>query len=398
MECTGGSLQYSKSASGQETPIWEGVELPVLEMSADGSFLFSKLASANGSVNFGTVAKQLVHGMEEPGAFQYPDVTCDYSNVRIEEVREDVVRVVGCKGRPASDAYNVCCVVADDYKSSSLFLVIGESAGAKALQAHEVVLGRTRKVLETRGLEDFKESAGECMGRTNIVPALRTEVATEVVLKVRLKHRDPRALGIYETEAVTCGMALLSSDIAEAEGQAGSTRPKVPQAFRFMHLSVPKKRIKCEVAIADHRIAVPISTFGSLYFAKAGGCVSPVPAEAPTGELDRVRLSRLCWSRSSELDSAEGRVNIALVAQQAKYMPVLRHLVSAERVQKYFARWVKGQVDRHDMPGIHTMNFVCNKTLHSSSLGAALANSLLLMPVDIPKAWGIGDGTTPVKV
>jgi hypothetical protein len=55
---------------------------------------------------------------------------------------------------------------------------------------------------------------------------------------------------------------------------------------------------------------------------------------------------------------------------------------------------VKGRITRYDLPGIHAVNFLCEDALGGGGmaslrldpLGKAMAQILLSMPVNVPKA------------
>ena len=61
-------------------------------------------------------------------------------------------------------------------------------------------------------------------------------------------------------------------------------------------------------------------------------------------------------------------------------------------MQEWLAHLVRGEVRRHDLPGLHAMNFVCTEalggggmaSLRNDPLGKGMAQILLAMPVRVP--------------
>lgn len=70
----------------------------------------------------------------------------------------------------------------------------------------------------------------------------------------------------------------------------------------------------------------------------------------------------------------------------------MRVEVTPERVAAYLAHLVNGPVTRYELPGIHALNFVCERalggggmaSLRNDPLGKGMAQILLSMPVRVP--------------
>ena len=113
-------------------------------------------------------------------------------------------------------------------------------------------------------------------------------------------------------------------------------------------------------------------------------------AGAPSEDTMEVPLVQLAWARSGDKGND---ANIGVIARQARYLPLLRAELTAERVKAHFAHLVDGEVERFDLPGMGAMNFLLHAalggggtaSLRSDPLGKAYAQILLDMPVRVPK-------------
>ncbi|XP_036407688.1 uncharacterized protein LOC118793571 [Megalops cyprinoides] len=161
-QCTGGIF-----TDWHKVPDWDNMGFPVVECSADGSFVLSKPPKTGGLVSFGTVAEQLVYEIGDPESYLLPDVTCDFSRVTITEVPDvdgGAVKVVGARGSPPPSDYKVCATYMDGYRATAVCPVGGPRAAEKARRTAESIIKRTRRIFQQLGLEDYSAVNVQVLG------------------------------------------------------------------------------------------------------------------------------------------------------------------------------------------------------------------------------------------
>ena len=102
----------------------------------------------------------------------------------------------------------------------------------------------------------------------------------------------------------------------------------------------------------------------------------------------RVRLAGVAQARSGDKGDL---ANVALFApSDALYAAFLRE-VTADRVRDHFGRFVRGRVDRYEVPNVRALNFVlhealdggASRSLRSDPLGKSYGSLLLRMEVEV---------------
>ncbi len=98
---------------------------------------------------------------------------------------------------------------------------------------------------------------------------------------------------------------------------------------------------------------------------------------------------RLAWARSGDKGDIS---NIGVIARHPDLVPLLRAQLTEAAVSAWLAHLVRGRVTRHEVPGIHAFNFVCEQaldgggmaSLRNDPLGKGMAQILLSIPMCVP--------------
>ena len=348
---------------------------PIVECEKDGSFVTTKVADTGGRVSRATVGEQLLYEIGDPAAYYLPDVVCDFSDVVLEEVGPNRVRVSGARGAGVPSHYKASVTWADGYKLSALFFMVGEDAGEKVRVFSEAALERTRRKLERTNLGPFTEVHIEVMGGESHYGAFAESASRELTFKIAVKHPEAKACHTLLKEAT--GLAL-SAPPGLALYTGG--RPRAQEVTRLFNALVPKGTVEPQVDGEAVRIA-------------AGGdveVVRPPAPPAPEGEATAsVPLHRLAWVRSGDKGD---KSNIGVMAREAEYLPWIWAALSPEVVAERFAHFGPRSVERFHVPGLHAINLLLHDvlggggmaSLRNDSQGKAYGQILSAMPIAVP--------------
>lgn len=81
----------------------------------------------------------------------------------------------------------------------------------------------------------------------------------------------------------------------------------------------------------------------------------------------KTHLGSIAHARSG--DKGDGS-NVGLIANSPELYEVIRREVTAERVAEHFRGFVRGRVERHEVPNLNALNFI----LHDSLGGGGTAS------------------------
>jgi hypothetical protein len=380
-QCTGGV-----HTDWREVPGWDDIGYPIAEVQRDGTAVITKPPGTGGLVSVGTVGEQILFEIGDPATFITPDVICDWRDVSLEQVGPDRVRVSGARGTAPTTSYKVTATYHDGFRAMTTAMFAGIEAAGRARRAGEALVARTERLIASDGFGPLTESSIEVIGSGDILGGpSRPDMATEVVLKVGVRHPDAAALEVFATEFVPFGLV--------AQGMTGvfAGRPRVAPVYRVYHMLTDKAGTSATVRLDDEVTVVDVSP-GSPDAQIATPPLTEVPGGRPSGGMT-VSLRRLAYARSG--DKGDG-ANIGLMARRPEFAEVIREQVTAERVRSLFSHYDPGEIRRWELPGIHAMNIVIDSvlggqggtsTLRYDPQGKSYAAMLLTLPITVPSSW-----------
>ena len=380
-QCTGGNFTDWRLVKG-----FDNMGFPIVEVKADASFIVTKPNATGGLVTTATVAEQIVYEIGDPQTYLLPDVTADFSQVKIEQIAEDRVLVIGAKGRAPTQQYKVSATYPDGYRVLVSFLIAGREAPEKGQVIADAILTKCERVLALRSVPPFSEKSVEILGieSTYGANAIHTQ-SREVVVKIAVKHPLKEACMFFASE-----IAQASTGMAPALAGIVGGRPKASPVIKLFSFLVDKTKLNVEIDINGQRqhVEIPQGSADQLFDLHTTGEVAQL-----TGQEVEVPLIEIAHARSGDKGNHS---NIGVIARKAEYLPWIRANLTEKNVASYMQHVLNpetSQVHRYEIEGFNALNFLLENALGGGGIaslridpqGKALAQQLLDMPVKVPK-------------
>ena len=386
-------IECGPQATGGNFTDWEDVAdtlhnvgYPIAEVSPDGSCDIYKPRDTGGIVNRGTVAEQLLYEIGDPAAYMLPDVVCDFTQINLEQVADNRVRVSGARGRGVPTTYKTSMTWADGWRAGTTFWCIGRRAADKARIFAEEALVRTRSKIRAMGGQDFDDVAIDIIGEESFWGAHASAGGSsrEVALKVACRHQDARAVGLLLREL--SGVAL-----GAPAGMAffAGARPKPSPVIRLFSVLVDKSVL--DLKLIDESGAQAFQSPATIDSVAAFQQSAIPEPETAMGDMTEVPLETLAWGRSGDKGD---KANIGIIARKPEYLPWIAAKLTADYVGNRFAHFMTSpDIDRYYMPGLPALNFLLHNALGGGGIASlrndpqakAYAQVLLDTPIAIPQ-------------
>jgi hypothetical protein len=237
-QASGGNLLKGwREVKGMESP-----GFPIVEASADGSFVVTKHPGTGGVVSVASVTEQLVYEMGDPQSYITPDGVADFTTIQLLQVGKDRVRVSGIRGRERTDQLKVSIAYFYGYKAVGTLVYSWPEAWDKARAADRILRGRLKQL----GLE-FEQVLTEFVG----VDATHGPLAgrpspeiPEVQLRVGVRSTDKAAVERFTREIAP----LVLTGPPSVTGFAGG-RPEVQEVVAYWPALIDRTEIEPQVRV-----------------------------------------------------------------------------------------------------------------------------------------------------
>ena len=184
------------------------VGFPIAEVDMDGGAVITKLERAGGEVSERTVKEQLLYEVHDPSAYMTPDVTADFSGVRLSDDGANRVRIDGARGRRRPDRLKVTVAFDGGFLAEAGVSYAGPGAGRRAALARDILEERMSRLhgsdlplrLDLIGRNSLHATAGD----QSEPPGVDDIRDVRLRAALRCDDRNLAELLLWEVESLLC--------------------------------------------------------------------------------------------------------------------------------------------------------------------------------------------------
>ena len=235
-QCTGGN-----HSRWWEIDSFTNIGYPIVSISENGLFDVSKNSNTGGLVNKLTVTEQLLYEMGDPKRYLSPDVTVDFTSIKLTDNKNGIVSVDNVVGEKPTNTFKVAINYISGYKANGKLTVTAPYAIEKAEKISEIILDR----LKSKGIQ-FDEHKVDLVGYNSCLGSCLKvdDNPSELTVSISVKDKSRNKIEKFSKELAP----LITNGPPGITGFSGG-RPKVQEVISYWPTLIDKSMVKTKVKV-----------------------------------------------------------------------------------------------------------------------------------------------------
>jgi hypothetical protein len=210
---------------------------PYADVASDGTAVISKLEGTGGKISLATAKEQLLYEVTNPNEYLTPDVSADFTTVRLKELAANRIEVSGCKGKAKPNTLKVSVGYHSGFQGEGEISYAGPNALGRAELAGEILHERLKGEFPELRLDYIGSSS---VHRTNFgAPEEPYEIRLRIAGKAETKEAAKK-IG-EEVEAL----------YTNGPAGGGGARKYTNEIVGIVSTLIPRSNIKVSVSIRE---------------------------------------------------------------------------------------------------------------------------------------------------
>ncbi len=210
---------------------------PYADVASDGTAVISKLEGTGGKISLATAKEQLLYEVTNPNEYLTPDVSADFTTVRLKELAANRIEVSGCKGKEKPNTLKVSVGYHAGFQGEGEISYAGPNALGRAELAGEILHERLKSEFPELRLDYIGSSS---VHRTNFG-------AREEPYEIRL-----RVAGKAGTKEVAEKIGEeVEALYTNGPAGGGGARKYTNEVVGIVSTLIPRSNIKASVSIRE---------------------------------------------------------------------------------------------------------------------------------------------------
>lgn len=344
-QATGGNYSFFTEIENMSHP-----GFPWADIASDGSFVVGKHDKTGGEVSVGTVTSQLLYEIGGP-AYLGPDVTSRFDTISVTQVERDRVLVSGTRGEAPPATLKVAMNEVGGYRQDLGVALVGLDTDKKAALVDEAFWAAC-----PYEPADFDQVITRVEHTNHEDPSSNEQAVAQ--WRLTLKDKDERKVGRGVANAmIEMALATIPGFYGLSGGPGGAKpfgvyRPALVPADvvpQYVTVLGETQNATSTVDSVAPDTATPDTAAGPVV-ALPGPDVGP-----PTGPTTALPIGTILGARSGDKG---GNANLGLFARSDEAWAWMQSFFTVERLQELLPETQELAVERHELPGLGSLNFV----------------------------------------